>query len=186
MQAAPGTCGAAQVQAISSVPTEQETASAGRKARILVVEDSVGVRELERVILESAGYDVVTAVDGLDGIARLAHRTRRSGALRRRDAGHGRVHVDTDDPPDPWLGARPGRDHDLARRRKRPNGPAWRPVRAPTCSRAISIRPSWWIRFGASSADEDPEASLRTSLFRRNPACRPWSLPTTVRPCDAS
>jgi CheY-like chemotaxis protein/chemotaxis signal transduction protein len=43
----------------------------GRKARILVVEDSVGVRELERVILESAGYDVVTAVDGLDGIARL-------------------------------------------------------------------------------------------------------------------
>lgn len=42
-----------------------------RKARILVVEDSVGVRELERVILESAGYDVVTAVDGLDGIARL-------------------------------------------------------------------------------------------------------------------
>jgi CheY-like chemotaxis protein len=42
-----------------------------RKARVLVVEDSVGVRELERVILEGAGYDVVTAVDGLDGIARL-------------------------------------------------------------------------------------------------------------------
>jgi DNA-binding response OmpR family regulator len=36
-----------------------------------VVEDSVGVRELERVILESAGYEVVTAVDGLDGISRL-------------------------------------------------------------------------------------------------------------------
>lgn len=52
-----------------SEPEPQPTI--GRKARILVVEDSVGVRELERVILESAGYDVVTAVDGLDGIARL-------------------------------------------------------------------------------------------------------------------
>ncbi|MCW2620826.1 MAG: CheA signal transduction histidine kinase, partial [Frankiales bacterium] len=42
-----------------------------RKPRILVVEDSVGVRELERVILEGAGYQVETAVDGLDGAARL-------------------------------------------------------------------------------------------------------------------
>jgi CheY-like chemotaxis protein len=41
------------------------------RPRILVVEDSVGVRELERVILEGAGYDVVTAVDGPDGAARL-------------------------------------------------------------------------------------------------------------------
>jgi CheY-like chemotaxis protein len=40
-------------------------------ARILVVEDSVGVRELQRVILESAGYTVVTAVDGLDGASHL-------------------------------------------------------------------------------------------------------------------
>jgi CheY-like chemotaxis protein len=29
------------------------------------------VRELQRVILEGAGYDVVTAVDGSDGAARL-------------------------------------------------------------------------------------------------------------------
>ena len=42
-----------------------------RKPRVLVVEDSVGVRELERVILEGAGYQVETAVDGLDGAARL-------------------------------------------------------------------------------------------------------------------
>jgi chemotaxis protein histidine kinase CheA/CheY-like chemotaxis protein len=41
------------------------------KARVLVVEDSVGVRELERVILEGAGYHVETAVDGLDGASRL-------------------------------------------------------------------------------------------------------------------
>jgi CheY-like chemotaxis protein len=39
---------------------------------VLVVEDSVGVRELQRVILEGAGYDVQTAVDGLDGAARLS------------------------------------------------------------------------------------------------------------------
>jgi chemotaxis protein histidine kinase CheA len=46
-------------------------AKPGRRARVLVVEDSVGVRELERVILEGAGYEVVTCVDGLDGAARL-------------------------------------------------------------------------------------------------------------------
>ena len=46
------------------------TGGTGR-ARVLVVEDSVGVRELQRVILEGAGYDVTTAVDGLDGAARL-------------------------------------------------------------------------------------------------------------------
>jgi CheY-like chemotaxis protein len=43
----------------------------GPKARVLVVEDSLGVRELERVILEGAGYHVETAVDGLDGASRL-------------------------------------------------------------------------------------------------------------------
>jgi chemotaxis protein histidine kinase CheA len=46
-------------------------AAAARKPRVLVVEDSVGVRELERVILEGAGYEVTTAVDGLDGASRL-------------------------------------------------------------------------------------------------------------------
>jgi len=56
---------------VSSSAAEPVAPVIGRKPRILVVEDSVGVRELERVILESAGYDVVTAVDGLDGIARL-------------------------------------------------------------------------------------------------------------------
>jgi two-component system sensor histidine kinase and response regulator WspE len=45
--------------------------AATRRPRVLVVEDSVGVRELERVILEGAGYQVETAVDGLDGAARL-------------------------------------------------------------------------------------------------------------------
>jgi chemotaxis protein histidine kinase CheA len=43
----------------------------GGRPTVLVVEDSIGVRELQRVILEGAGYQVVTAVDGLDGAARL-------------------------------------------------------------------------------------------------------------------
>jgi CheY-like chemotaxis protein len=56
---------------LGSPVAEREPTPVGRKPRVLVVEDSVGVRELERVILESAGYEVITAVDGLDGIARL-------------------------------------------------------------------------------------------------------------------
>jgi chemotaxis protein histidine kinase CheA len=53
------------------VPTQREDAPNGRKPRILVVEDSIGVRELERAILEGAGFEVTTCVDGLDGAARL-------------------------------------------------------------------------------------------------------------------
>ncbi|HEX3898296.1 MAG TPA: hybrid sensor histidine kinase/response regulator [Mycobacteriales bacterium] len=46
-------------------------ADAQARPRVLVVEDSVGVRELERAILDSAGYEVITAVDGTEGAARL-------------------------------------------------------------------------------------------------------------------
>jgi CheY-like chemotaxis protein len=59
----------AAMTTVTSAPEDEGPQA--RKARVLVVEDSVGVRELERVILEGAGYDVVTAVDGLDGAARL-------------------------------------------------------------------------------------------------------------------
>lgn len=54
-----------------AAPRERDTAEGHGRARVLVVEDSLGVRELQRSILEGAGYDVVTAVDGLDGAARL-------------------------------------------------------------------------------------------------------------------
>ncbi len=54
-------------------PTVTDAAAGGAdRPRVLVVEDSVGVRELQRTILEGAGYAVLTAVDGLDGAARLA------------------------------------------------------------------------------------------------------------------
>ena len=38
---------------------------------VLVVEDSVMVRELERNILESAGYEVDVAIDGVEGIEKM-------------------------------------------------------------------------------------------------------------------
>ncbi|OZI19647.1 hybrid sensor histidine kinase/response regulator [Bordetella genomosp. 9] len=51
-----------------------ERAAAPRK-RILVVDDSLTVRELERKLLSHRGYDVAVAVDGMDGwnMARAQH-----------------------------------------------------------------------------------------------------------------
>ncbi|MBV9292530.1 MAG: response regulator [Frankiales bacterium] len=57
--------------AVMATAEPEQSEAAVRKPRVLVVEDSVGVRELERVILEGAGYEVITAVDGLDGAERL-------------------------------------------------------------------------------------------------------------------
>ncbi|MHB8857892.1 MAG: hybrid sensor histidine kinase/response regulator [Thermoleophilia bacterium] len=45
-----------------------------RRKSVLIVEDSLVVRELQRNILEAAGYDVDTAVDGEDALARLAQK----------------------------------------------------------------------------------------------------------------
>ncbi len=39
----------------------------GRKKRVLVVDDSITVREVERQLLTSRGYEVTLAVDGADG-----------------------------------------------------------------------------------------------------------------------
>jgi len=43
------------------------TAEARPAKRVLVVDDSITVRELERQLLENQGYDVDVAVDGVDG-----------------------------------------------------------------------------------------------------------------------
>ena len=37
------------------------------RKRVLVVDDSLTVRELERKLIESKGYEVEIAVDGMDG-----------------------------------------------------------------------------------------------------------------------
>ncbi|WP_343671894.1 hybrid sensor histidine kinase/response regulator [Paraburkholderia heleia] len=44
---------------------------ASARKRILIVEDSLTVRELERKLLEKRGYDVTVAVDGMDGWSTL-------------------------------------------------------------------------------------------------------------------
>ena len=46
-----------------------------KRKRVLVVDDSLTVREIERKLLGNAGYDVEVAVDGMDGwnAARTGH-----------------------------------------------------------------------------------------------------------------
>jgi two-component system sensor histidine kinase and response regulator WspE len=44
-----------------------KVAQEGPRRRVLVVDDSITVREVERQLLRNAGYDVAVAVDGADG-----------------------------------------------------------------------------------------------------------------------
>jgi two-component system sensor histidine kinase and response regulator WspE len=46
---------------------QQEKISAKSSKRVLVVDDSITVREVERNLLQSKGYSVEVAVDGMDG-----------------------------------------------------------------------------------------------------------------------
>ena len=52
---------------LSSVLYEQQKQQRQRTKRVLIVDDSLTVREVERDLLESYGYVVETAVDGMDG-----------------------------------------------------------------------------------------------------------------------
>jgi two-component system chemotaxis sensor kinase CheA len=51
-----------------------ESATAGRAGTILIVDDAAIVRQLERFILERAGYEVLTANDGIEALAQLSER----------------------------------------------------------------------------------------------------------------
>ena len=51
---------------LATVPRESATGEKKRK-RVLVVDDSLTVRELERKLLGNRGYEVEVAVDGMDG-----------------------------------------------------------------------------------------------------------------------
>ena len=51
----------------TSLFTRNEEEAKIQRSKILIVEDSLTVRELEKKMLEANGYDVVVAVDGLDG-----------------------------------------------------------------------------------------------------------------------
>ncbi|MFO0424391.1 MAG: hybrid sensor histidine kinase/response regulator [Planctomycetia bacterium] len=52
---------------LSRVEFEKISEQARQRKRILVVDDSITVRELERQLLQSRGYAVDVAVDGMDG-----------------------------------------------------------------------------------------------------------------------
>lgn len=58
-------------QAGAVVPAPQPTAPQQRQLRVLVVDDSLTTRTLERFILEAAGYAVDVAVDGAEALGRL-------------------------------------------------------------------------------------------------------------------
>jgi len=64
-----------QLTAASTTAKSNRDATPNARHRILVVEDSITSRTLLRGVLEDAGYRVVTAVDGLDGLARLRERS---------------------------------------------------------------------------------------------------------------
>jgi len=55
------------IQTGSLVRCETRATGTGRKKRVLVVDDSITVREVERQLLLHKGYEVQVAVDGVDG-----------------------------------------------------------------------------------------------------------------------
>ena len=64
------------VRRAGRAPAEARSKAPGRKANVLLVDDSVNVRELLRSMLEASDCTVVTAVDGMDGLEKA-----RSGAF---------------------------------------------------------------------------------------------------------
>jgi two-component system chemotaxis sensor kinase CheA len=66
---------AALVNASRPVPRPPAAPEPRAQPKVLVVEDSLPVRELERSILEAAGYRVVTAGDGREALRRLGRIT---------------------------------------------------------------------------------------------------------------
>ena len=52
---------------LERVDRSARQAAGGQRKRVLVVDDSLTVRELERKLLLSRGYEVAVAVDGMDG-----------------------------------------------------------------------------------------------------------------------
>jgi two-component system chemotaxis sensor kinase CheA len=53
------------------IDAASDAAAAERRGRLLIAEDSITARTLVKSILESAGYEVVAAVDGMDALTKL-------------------------------------------------------------------------------------------------------------------
>lgn len=62
-----------EAQTVRTVAQNVRTVQNKKKKRILIVEDSLTTRELEKAILENSGYEVETAIDGLDAINKLSN-----------------------------------------------------------------------------------------------------------------
>ncbi|MBI3585025.1 MAG: hybrid sensor histidine kinase/response regulator [Nitrospinae bacterium] len=60
-----------QLRGITSAMRKKERVDIKKNLSILVVDDSIMTRTLEKNILESYGYDVVTAIDGQDAILKI-------------------------------------------------------------------------------------------------------------------
>jgi two-component system sensor histidine kinase and response regulator WspE len=60
---------------LSKVRRSAETGSTKSRKRVLVIDDSLTVRELQRKLLDQQGYEVEAAIDGMDGwnAARTGH-----------------------------------------------------------------------------------------------------------------
>ncbi|VVE17533.1 hybrid sensor histidine kinase/response regulator [Pandoraea fibrosis] len=58
---------AVEMGSLERLPMRATQASGRGRKRVLVVDDSLTVRELERKLLAARGYDVSVAVDGMDG-----------------------------------------------------------------------------------------------------------------------
>ncbi|MDM8354696.1 hybrid sensor histidine kinase/response regulator [Pandoraea communis] len=58
---------AVEMGSLERLPVRAAQASGRGRKRVLVVDDSLTVRELERKLLAARGYDVSVAVDGMDG-----------------------------------------------------------------------------------------------------------------------
>lgn len=56
---------------IDKLTTKSESQISRRRKRVLVVDDSITVREVERQLLVNRGYEVDVAVDGMDGLNSL-------------------------------------------------------------------------------------------------------------------
>ncbi len=59
---------------VAPAPMRAIAGGPSKRASVLVVEDSITARALLKTILESTGYDVTTAVDGIDALAALKTR----------------------------------------------------------------------------------------------------------------
>jgi two-component system, chemotaxis family, sensor histidine kinase and response regulator WspE len=61
----------AQAGRIDKLTAKSDQQASKQRKRVLVVDDSITVREVERQLLANRGYDVDVAIDGMDGLNSL-------------------------------------------------------------------------------------------------------------------